>query len=456
MFVGRKKELEKLNRLYVTEKQKFVAVYGRRRIGKSVLLDEFIKDKEGIKFVAFRGDRNLLFKSLCEIVSSFFAPMGPQYAFSDLDELFSFVFTKSTERQFVFIIDEYAYLAEFFPEASSLLQKYIDLYKEKGKLFLVLCSSSRSFMEQQVLGSTSPLYGRRDLSLKIGPFGIPETKEMLPLLTDNKEIFKVWAITGGVPLYLSLFSPYDDVDQAVRELFFDDTGFFVNEVPLMFLMENKSAKNYLSVCTLLACGTNKVSEMANKAGLSSSLISSVLESLSNIDIVEKEESVSPASRRPIWRIKDNLVSFYYRFRYPLSSYSEEQMMMNYMNHINEFLGFSFEKLCASALPKIVDEKFITELGRWWGGNPTTKKEEEIDIVAWTDERELIACECKYISKDISIDTINTLKRRAALISEGEKVTYIFFTKERTALNINSYPSCSFYSLEDVFSLLIKG
>lgn len=226
-----KKELEKLEKLYAAGKQKFVAVCGRRRIGKTVLLEEFMKGKEGIRFVAFRGSRELLYRSLLDMTNSFFAPDGPKYAFNDPDELFAFIFSKSLTSQFTFIIDEYAYLAEFFPEASSLLQKYIDMYKEKGKLVLVLCSSSRSFMETQVMGSSSPLYGRRDLSLRLGPFGITETRAMLPLLSDSRDIFKVWAITGGVPLYLSLFSSYINVDEAVRELFFEETGYFVNEVP---------------------------------------------------------------------------------------------------------------------------------------------------------------------------------------------------------------------------------
>ncbi len=116
MFVGRKKELEKLEKLCAAEKQKFVAVYGRRRIGKTVLLEEFMKGKEGIRFVAFRGSRELLYRSLLDMTNSFFAPDGPKYAFNDPDELFAFIFSKSLTSQFTFIIDEYAYLAEFSPK----------------------------------------------------------------------------------------------------------------------------------------------------------------------------------------------------------------------------------------------------------------------------------------------------------------------------------------------------
>ena len=109
------------------------------------------------------------------------------------------------ESKFIFVIDEFGYLAKEFPEVTSLLQHYVDSYKNKGKMLLILCSSSRSFMENDVFGSQSPLYGRQDLSLKLKPFGFNETKEMLPLLESNEDIFKVWAITGGIPLYVSLF-----------------------------------------------------------------------------------------------------------------------------------------------------------------------------------------------------------------------------------------------------------
>ncbi len=454
MFVGRKKELARLEECWKSENQKLVAVYGRRRIGKTILLEEFMKDKEGISFTAFRGNRDLLMKSFVNMINSFFVPSGPGYAFSDFNEIFSFIFNQSVERKFVFIIDEFAYLAEEFPEVTSLLQYYVDSYKNKGKLLLILCSSSRSFMESDVFGSKSPLYGRRDLSLKLGPFGISETKEMLPLLRKNEDIFKVWAITGGIPLYLSLFAPYSNVDEAVKALFFDDAGYFVNEVNLIMLTEATRSDKTAAICTLLATGTNKLSDIAEKAGSYPSLVKSVLENLERLDIVEKELSVSPAKRKPVWRIKDSLIEFWYLFRYPLSSYSPEIMMRHYIEHIPEFLGASFEKLCALSLPHILEGKPIIECGRWWGGNPLTKKEEEIDIVVRTMEKELITCECKYISGDLKPEVVYTLQRRTALIRIEEKVSYIIFTKNKMTLDTSLFPSVSFYDLDDVISMLM--
>lgn len=237
MFVGRKKELARLEECWECDSQKLVAVYGRRRIGKTILMEEFMKNKEGISFTAFCGNHDLLFKSLTALINNFFVSSCPGYAFPDFNEIFSFIFNQSIERKYVLILDEFGYLASEFPEVTSLLQYYVDSYKNKDKLLLILCSSSRSFMENDVFGSKSPLYGRRDLSLKLGPFGINETKEMLPLLAKNEDIFKVWAITGGIPLYLSLFGPYSNVDTAVKDLFFDEAGYFVNEVNLIMLTE---------------------------------------------------------------------------------------------------------------------------------------------------------------------------------------------------------------------------
>lgn len=453
MFIGRKKELSKLEECWESDSQKLVAVYGRRRIGKTILLEEFMKDKDGISFTAFRGNRNLLFKSITNMICDFFAPSGPGYAFSDFNAIFSFIFSRSLERKFIFIIDEFSYLADEFPEVTSLLQYYVDFYKNKGKMLLILSSSSRSFMENDVFGSKSPLYGRRDLSLKLGPFGIDETKEMLPLLTKNEDIFKVWAITGGIPLYLSLFAPYSNVDDAVKDLFFDETGYFVNEVDLIMLTEATRSDKTAVICTLLANGTNKLSDIAAKAGSYPSLVKSVLENLEKLDIIEKELSISPTKRKPIWKIKDSLIRFWYLFRYPLSSYSPSTMMRHYLLHISEFLGSSYEKLCALSLPYILEGKPVIEEGRWWGGNPVTKREEEIDIAVRTMGNELIACECKYISGDLKPEVVYTLQKRTALISEDEKVSYIIFTKNKVTWDTSQFFNVRFYSLDDVMSML---
>lgn len=452
MFIGRRKEIAKLEEYWNMEEQKFVAIYGRRRIGKTLLIEEFMKDKKGISFTAFRGNKDLLLQSLINMINSFFAPEGNKYAFSDLNEILSFVFNKSLESKFVFIIDEFGYLAKEFPEVTSLLQYYVDSYKHRGKMLLVLSSSSRSFMENDVLGSQSPLYGRRDLSLKLKPFDFSETKEMLPLLKNNEDIFKVWAITGGIPLYVSLFAQYDNVDYAVKELFFEDTGYFTNEVDLIMLTEATKSEKTAAICTFLATGTNKLSDIANKTNSYPTLIKSVLENLEVLDIVEKELSVSPSKRKPIWKIKDPLIRFWYLFRYPFSSYGSKVMMNNYLIHISEFLGSAYEKLCASALPLILDGKPIIEEGRWWGGNPITKKEEEIDIVVRTLSGELIAAECKYTSHDLSPEVIYTLKRRAQLINSEGKVSYIIFTRNKTSLDTSSFSDTRFFSLDDVISL----
>ncbi len=428
------------------DSQKLVAVYVRRRIGKTILLEEFMKNKEGISFTAFCGNRALLFKSLSAMINNFFVSSGPGYAFSDFNEIFSFVFNQSLERKYVLILDEFGYLASEFPEVTSLLQYYVDSYKNKGKLLLILCSSSPVLW--RMMSSV-----RRALSLKLGPFGINETKEMLPLLAKNEDIFKVWAITGGIPLYLSLFAPYSDVDTAVKDLFFDETGYFVNEVNLIMLTEATKSDKTAAICTLLATGTNKLSDIAENAGSYPSLVKSVLENLEKLDITEKELSVSPAKRKPIWRIKDHLIRFWFLFRYPLSSYSSEIMMRNYLTHISEFLGSSFEELCELSLAYILEGKPIMEKGRWWGGNPATKKEEEIDIVVRTTEKELITCECKYVSGDIKPEVVHTLQKRTALINEDEKVSYVIFTKNKVTFDTAQFPLVHFYSLDDVILML---
>lgn len=437
MFVGREKELSLLQDAYDIAGQNLTIVYGRRRIGKTVLLEHFFSGKDGIWFTAFDGNANLLLKSLCDVVNMAFpSEEGIPRRFDNLDDIFAFVFRKSEKKKFLFVIDEFPYLALQFPESASLLQMYLDKYKEKGNLKLILSGSSMHFMEHQVLGKESPLYGRRDLSIKLCPFGLRETKELLSSYSTDEDVFRIWAITGGIPLYLSLFNKYAALEDAVLNMFFSDNGYFANEVSNIFLMEFRSPQNYESVCTLLASGINKVSDISNKSGLSSSLVASILDTLLDLDIVEQEYSVTPRRRKPIWKIKDPLILFWYRFRYPFSAYPSNRMLAYFKEHFTEFLGNSFEKLCLSIIPLLYPNTLITEIGRWWGNSPKTKSEEEIDIVARTTDSTIILGECKYTNKPIGNSILAKLKERATLVASDENIQYVLFSKSGFSMDTN--------------------
>ena len=162
MFVGRERELADLNRRYESGQFEFAVIYGRRRVGKTTLINDFIKDKECILYSATETNSK---QNLTELSRSIYAISedynSSESSFTNFQAAFETVFKIADNRRIIFVIDEYPYLAGCSKGISSVLQLLIDRYHESSKLFIILCGSSMSFMENQVMGYKSPLYGRR-------------------------------------------------------------------------------------------------------------------------------------------------------------------------------------------------------------------------------------------------------------------------------------------------------
>ena len=161
MFAGRKRELEDLERYYKENAFHFSVFYGRRRVGKTTLINKFRENKKSIYFAAAETTAKENLELLSIQILSVLAPEAPKNPFGSFNEAFEYCFKASEKTRYILVIDEYPYLAESDRAVSSLLQALIDKYEKKSRLFLILCGSSMSFMENQVLGYKSPLYGRR-------------------------------------------------------------------------------------------------------------------------------------------------------------------------------------------------------------------------------------------------------------------------------------------------------
>lgn len=176
MFHYRESELAKLNKRYQSRQFECIVIYGRRRVGKTALINEFCKDKKTIFFAALnateRENLTALSKAIyeCEKKAACDAPV-----FSSFDSALDAI-TDMAEERLVFVIDEFPYLAKAAESISSRLQHMIDHKWQHTKLYLILCGSSMSFMEKQVLGYESPLYGRRTAQFKIEPLSYREVE----------------------------------------------------------------------------------------------------------------------------------------------------------------------------------------------------------------------------------------------------------------------------------------
>lgn len=274
MFTGRKKELKKLESMYQEDTFQFAVIYGRRRIGKTTLISEFLKDKKAISYIAIEGTmkENLAGLSLAVMRGLSDGNSFPEAVYPDFESLLSGIDQRCREQRLVLAIDEYPYLAASYPAISSMLQKHIDTCWKDSHLFLILCGSSMSFMENQVLGYKSPLYGRRTAQFKIKPFTFFESREMLEQFEPEEQAV-LYGVTGGVPEYLNRIQENQTVDENLLSLFFDDNGMLFEEPTNLLKQEMREPASYHSVISAIASGASKLNEIAMKVGLESSACS---------------------------------------------------------------------------------------------------------------------------------------------------------------------------------------
>ncbi len=439
MFVGRKRELDKLNTLYAGDSFEFAVVYGRRRVGKTTLIREFLKDKESVYYMAVEGTKK---ENLRGLSAAFLmqgknnAPAAESYVeFRDYEAALAYIDLLAGEnRRIVIAIDEYPYLAASYPTISSLVQKHIDECWKDSRLFLILCGSSMSFMEEQVLGYKSPLYGRRTAQFKIRPFTFWEAGEMLKDYSAQDRAL-LYGVTGGIPEYLSRIDGTKDVHENIIRLFFDESGRLFEEPINLMKQELREPMTYHSIISAIASGASRLNEIATKTGLESGGCSNQLSSLIALQIVKKEVPMTQNanSRSTLYSLEDSMYLFWYRFVRPNSSsimcgvgrqiYETVVMPQN-----DDFMGRIFETICRQYLflPEIYGKlPFpIGQIGRWWGNNARARRQEEIDLMAISGETVLFG-ECKWRNEKIGRQVVERLLERGELFQYPEKYYYIF-------------------------------
>ena len=439
MFVGRKRELDKLNTLYAGDSFEFAVVYGRRRVGKTTLIREFLKDKESVYYMAVEGTKK---ENLRGLSAAFLmqgknnAPAAESYVeFRDYEAALAYIDLLAGEnRRIVIAIDEYPYLAASYPTMSSLVQKHIDECWKDSRLFLILCGSSMSFMEEQVLGYKSPLYGRRTAQFKIRPFTFWEAGEMLKDYSAQDRAL-LYGVTGGIPEYLSRIDGTKDVHENIIRLFFDESGRLFEEPINLMKQELREPMTYHSIISAIASGASRLNEIATKTGLESGGCSNQLSSLIALQIVKKEVPMTQNanSRSTLYSLEDSMYLFWYRFVRPNSSsimcgvgrqiYETVVMPQN-----DDFMGRIFETICRQYLflPEIYGKlPFpIGQIGRWWGNNARARRQEEIDLMAISGETVLFG-ECKWRNEKIGRQVVERLLERGELFQYPEKYYYIF-------------------------------
>lgn len=442
-FVGRERELKALEALYQTPGFQMSVIYGRRRIGKSTLIREFVKDKKAIYYTAVKSgiSRNmeLLSRQAMEVLMPGVG-FAAYASFGSLESLFSLIGERGRAERIVVVIDELPYLVEADGSVLSVLQNYMDNQWQSGQIFLILCGSSISFMENEVLSEKSPIFGRRTSQIKLEAFDYLEAAEFVRGYS-NEEKAICYGITGGVAKYLSLFDDSKSLDENITRHFFSKAGYLYEETNHLLTQEFRNVSSYNDVIGAVASGANRVSEIAGKAHLDATVVSHVISNLIATGIVVKEYAITDEKnkKKVQYNLKDGMFRFWYRFVPDgLGAVELGRGDAYYQKAVkpklSEYMGSVFEDMCrfytlnAGTAGDL--NCFVTAVGKWWGTNPEKREQTDIDVVGLDKTaKKAVLGECKYKNEPMDRKVFEKLSERRSLIAkEYSVVQYLLFSK----------------------------
>ena len=441
MFIGRERELTALNKLYNSDKFEFVVLYGRRRVGKTALINRFIDGKRTIYFMGVESNakQNLenFSTSIFELVSGM---PGAETSFTSFQAALDMVFQMSLRERIVLVIDEYPYVARASASLASTLQLLIDKYKDKSKLMLILCGSSMSYMEDHVLAYKAPLYGRRTAQIKLQPFDFGEACRCFANYSDEEKAL-AYGVMGGTPQYLLQMSDRLSIEQNIKNTYLDPTSSIYEEPINLLKQEVREPAIYTAIITAIAAGASRMSEISGKVGEDTNVCSGYLKNLVSLGIVQKEMPYGEnLSKKSIYSIEDNMFRFWYRFVPENASMiargAADLVYKRIEPHMSEYMGKVFEEICKQYLWKLLlcgnSPVEFQSLGRWWGNDPLRKCQTEIDIMGEQDKDTALFAECKWTAEKVDLSVLETLIARINLFPYQNKHFFLFsksgFTK----------------------------
>lgn len=253
MFIGRERELASLNQLYTSERFEFVVIYGRRRVGKTALINRFIKEKNAIYFMGVESNAKQNLENFSRNILEYGAGIQAETAFLSFQAALEYVFRLSEKERLILAIDEYPYVARASKSLASTLQLLIDKYKDTSKLMLILCGSSMSYMEDQVLAYKAPLYGRRTAQMKIQPFDFADTCRYFQNFSEEDQAL-IYGIVGGTPQYLLQINDRLSVEENIKNTFLNPISSMFEEPENLLKQEVREPALYNAIITAIATG----------------------------------------------------------------------------------------------------------------------------------------------------------------------------------------------------------
>ncbi|MEA1887800.1 MAG: ATP-binding protein [Bacteroidota bacterium] len=414
MFVDRINEQKRIIEALGKDKPVLLAVYGRRRCGKSTLLKKILSGGD-IYFAADLRKKSLQMEALAGRIENTIRGFS-SVKYPDWDVLFQNL-GNSLNHRITLCIDEFPYLVKNSPELPSLIQNIIDNDINRN-YNLILCGSSQQMMEGMVLNSASPLYGRCDEILNIKPMSAAWFREYFQ--TGAVESVEGYGIFGGVPRYWELLSDHDSIDDCVKYHLLDTDGILYREPEMLFYDEMRTSVMVFSILTLVGVGCNRLSEIATRLEKPATQLNRPVKLLMDLGYIRRETpyNISPRStKKSLYKISDPFMNFYFTFVVPNKSRLEyglkDEVWHEISKKLDNYNSGIWEELCRSAVPGLKPGGMtFNPAARWWGTG-LNKKPMEIDIVTEsTDKSTLFIAEAKWTDKADTVKIFNDLQSKS--------------------------------------------
>lgn len=458
-FIGRGRELRVLEDAWDAPRSGFVPIYGRRRVGKSELILHFLCHKPAIYYLGKKAPAGLQIREFLKTAAGVLEePLLATFPASGWSEAIEEVVKRwPAGSRIALVFDEFQWIVKASPELPSILQEKWDRdWQHSGGVLLILCGSYVGFMEREVLGRRSPLFGRRTAQILLRPFDYREAADFHPRysLVDRA---RTYFVCGGIPFYLRLFSDRRSFEMNLAAQVLDEYAALYREPDFLLREELREVESYYAVLLAVAGGHTAAADIARISGIGPGSLPYYLKQLMELGYVTRRYPLTGEGQNPRnvrYDLGDPLLRFWFRFVFPEQSQvrrmgPERALRERVKPRLDAYFGRCFERLCREALPQLYEREGVEaafEIGEYW--SPET----QIDVVAlrndgWTD-----LGECKWGTVGSAIDVERQLGKKAKLYPNRRNATLglrVFARRQRPGRR-STTTDVRWHSLEELY------
>jgi len=434
MFINRNRELKTLEDEYRKTTASFTVIYGRRRVGKTALISEYIRNKKHIYIYATEGNIAQQLRGFTKQIKRLAPPtLAKHLVFDTFSDAFEFLATLRLDEKLILVIDEYQNLCKLEQGFSSSLQRVWDLYLSHIPLHLILCGSVLSMMHSEVLAYNAPLYGRRTTNIHLKALDFQYIKSFLPTVSKEEQM-KIFASFGTIPKYLNEYNPTESFFDNIQNKILDKNAYLYSEGNFLLKQELSDTGTYFAILESISKSNTKVGTIASNLSRPVTSLMPYLKKLVELDILQKEVPITETnplkSKLGRYKIKDKFLNFWFYYVYKNYNYLEvnqidvvlDELKLNFNDR---FVSFAFEDYLIEDMLLHYDRYFSFrphKIGRWWNNK------EEIDIIAF-DDNNICFVECKW-QNSVNKDRVKEkLIAKSQIIKHHKVSSYLVISKE---------------------------